>query len=75
MVDGLAKQDSKRKDVDISISISKAEAKTKIWMEIMKKWQSNWDREGKGRHLYSSYTTEGWDREDHWKVTYYKGRG
>ncbi len=37
MVDGLAKQASKRKDVDISISISKAEAKTKIWMEIMKK--------------------------------------
>ncbi len=51
---------------EISISISKAEAKTKIWMEIMKKWQSSWDRK-KEMEICKQNTTDGRDREDHWK--------
>jgi len=48
MVDGLAKQASKREAVEISISTSKAEAKAQIWMKIMEKLQRHWDVEEKG---------------------------
>lgn len=36
----------------MEVSISKAEVKSVIWRKINQMWQENWDREGKGRHLF-----------------------
>ena len=50
--DKLAKRALKANRVEMQVSISKAEVKSVIKEKIYKKWQSMWDRESRGRHLY-----------------------
>ena len=50
--DRAAKEASRREQVEFSVRLSRAEGKSIVWKEIGRKWQDEWDRERKGRHLY-----------------------
>lgn len=51
-VDRLAKEATKKGNIDVKIKLSKTEGKSLVWKKIMEKWQQQWDNEIKGRHLY-----------------------
>ncbi|KAI2644871.1 putative RNA-directed DNA polymerase from transposon BS [Labeo rohita] len=51
--DQLAKQAAAKEGIDMQILYSKSELKSIIKKKITEKWQSYWDKEQKGRHLYS----------------------
>lgn len=48
----MAKRALRANRVEMQVSISKAEMKSVIKGKINQKWQSMWDRESRGRHLY-----------------------
>ncbi len=48
----MAKKALKQTDIDINISLRKAEMKGIIKGAMIRKWQTMWDGEVKGRHLY-----------------------
>lgn len=52
-VDKLAKQAVKKESIETNIKLSKSEGKSIIWKETIREWQSQWNREIKGRHLYN----------------------
>ena len=39
-------------DVDVVVSMSNAEAKGLIWTVMLQRWQEQWNRDTKGRHLF-----------------------
>uniref|UniRef100_A0A3B3Q2D7 Reverse transcriptase domain-containing protein n=1 Tax=Paramormyrops kingsleyae TaxID=1676925 RepID=A0A3B3Q2D7_9TELE len=63
-VDKLAKQATKKDDIEVYVKMSKAEGKSIVWKEAVREWQQQWDRESKGRHLYGLQnkvgTTRNW---------------
>ena len=48
----LAKQALSSGDVDVVVSMSKEEAKSMIWTVMVEKWQEQWNRDTRGRHLF-----------------------
>ena len=51
--DKLAKAAVKKENVEVTLHLSKAEGKCLVWRGIMAQWQQLWERETKGRHLFS----------------------
>ena len=51
-VDVLAKHALSCGDVDVVVSMSKAEVKCMIWTVMLQRWQEQWNRDTKGRHLF-----------------------
>ena len=52
LADRYAKSAANRAEVGMAVNYSKAEVKCIIKGEMKKKWQEEWDRGTKGRHLY-----------------------
>ena len=50
--DKLAKEATKEEEVQLNIPLSKSEIKVLIKQKINTMWQSEWDKEKKGRHFY-----------------------
>ena len=49
----LAKTAVKKENVEVKLNLSKAEGKCLVWRGIMIQWQQLWERETKGRNLFS----------------------
>ncbi|XP_038157609.1 uncharacterized protein LOC119794224, partial [Cyprinodon tularosa] len=50
--DKLAKKALNHQQIEMNVFLSKSEMKTLITIETRKKWQTIWNNESKGRHLY-----------------------
>jgi hypothetical protein len=51
-VDVLAKQALSSGGVDVVVPMSKEKAKGLIWTVMVQRWQEQWNRDTKGRHLF-----------------------
>lgn len=50
--DKLAKEATKEEEIQINVLLSKSEIKVIIKQKVNAMWQSEWDQERRGRHLY-----------------------
>lgn len=51
--DSLAKKALERPEPDVTVNLGRGEVKVLIQRAVVKQWQMLWDRESKGRHMYS----------------------
>ena len=50
--DRAAKEATRKGQVEHRVRLSKGEGKSLVWKEVMRKWQDEWSRERRGRHLF-----------------------